>query len=201
MRYGPGTGGELRTEAVLFDQHLEHLGPEDAGDEVGVQIADGQPPPVPGPYRMGDQGVKMWTPLDLIPGGLHGDHGRAHDVLLREGGLLHLGQGLPGAPTEPAEQLSALAEHRPQHPGDGEDDLTVTDRFEHFRGHPLSEGNHALGSAARTELPGATRVGQVAVLLTLLAAQAGKPEVQQAALQETIYGTGDRGPRPAPDRG
>jgi hypothetical protein len=46
-------------------------------------------------------------------------------VLLREGPLVHLLQGLPGRAAEQAEQLPVLAEDRPEHLGDGKDDLPI----------------------------------------------------------------------------
>lgn len=68
----------------------------------------------------------MGVPLNLIPGGLDGDNRRAHDLFLGEGGPVHLNQGLPGAPTQFAEQPPVLAKHALQGLGEGKDHLPVT---------------------------------------------------------------------------
>ena len=189
--------GKPGAEAALLDQHPQDLELKDAGHDVGIEIADGKPPPVARPDRVGYQGVGMGMPLQLVAGGLDGDDGCAHHLLGWESGAVHFGQGLPGAAAEPAEQCAVLSENRPQDLGDGEDHLAVRDRFQDSGTHPVDEAGHPLGGTRGAKAPGATGISQIAAAAAGIASQSSQTEVEKATLQETFYGAGDHLPQRA----
>ncbi len=138
-------------ERIFIPKSPQNLVAEDELGLMGVHIGDRLPRPVVEENPSSDECMNVRIPLEGGTEGLNdGHHAGASRGLVR-GGDHHLANGFVGEPGELSQELSMEQELGPEHLGEGEDPLGVSDVGENPGLEQFGEDRRALGPTGGTE--------------------------------------------------
>jgi hypothetical protein len=124
--------------------------------------------------------------VEEIPEGLDSDDGPGNCLVSwTEAKERHL-QGIPCTAAQFGEDFSIIEEVAPENLWDAEGEVAVGDGLEDLLTKPLTEFHHSFLVAGGTEMAPCTREGQQILVAAVLAFDAGKTVVEDAAIKIAI---------------
>jgi hypothetical protein len=167
---------------ILSDEHRQDLPGEELGQTGVVDPRDRVEDAVLIHPTLGHQKVEVRVKIYPVSEGLDGGED-TRDELFPRHGLEIIRQGVDRRAAKIAQEPPLVLEKRPQHLGDGEDDLAVRDVQEERLPDPLSPFLDPLGVARRAESPGAAGEHDQPLLPAIGTPKTGKSAPRVAAIE------------------
>ena len=142
---------------------------------------------------VGHEQVQMGMEVEVFTEGVNGHDDAGHPIGLVQGDAHDIADALMCNTAEVFEQIAVVTEIRAQQLGDGEGDVPVRHRKEDGLGKQGSEELDLLLVAGRTEPATLAGEGEQVVFLAVIAADAGEPALQIAAVHKLVHHLGDDG--------
>ena len=161
----------------------------DIGQDVEQARAHEQP--------VGDQGVQVGVEVEVLAEGVdgHDDAGQALGQVERGAQIFE--QALVGEAAQVLEQVAVEAEVRAQHLGDAEGEMAVRDGEQDRLGQQRAEELDLLLVAGGAEPAPLAGERQQVLVLAVIAADAGEPALEVAAVEELVDDLRDDGAQEA----